>query len=90
MKSSGHRYNTSEQQNIYRSEIDRIWKAQASSLSNPVPPEYTIEDERRAERERQQQQEQASRQRSVSRAPSVSGRDKSPGARSNADGDSEK
>lgn len=45
---SGHKYSVAEQQAVYRSEIDRIWNAQCRSLSNPVPPKLTAEDERRA------------------------------------------
>lgn len=45
---SGHKYSVAEQQAVYRSEIDRIWNAQCRSLSNPVPPKVTLEDERRA------------------------------------------
>ncbi|SJX60806.1 related to TAF1-TFIID subunit (TBP-associated factor), 145 kD [Sporisorium reilianum f. sp. reilianum] len=45
---SGHKYSVAEQQAVYRSEIDRIWNAQCRSLSNPVPPKVTAEDERRA------------------------------------------
>ncbi|EST06673.1 Transcription initiation factor TFIID subunit 1, domain of unknown function [Kalmanozyma brasiliensis GHG001] len=47
-KKSGHKYSVAEQQAVYRSEIDRIWRAQCRSLSNPVPPKVTAEDERRA------------------------------------------
>ncbi|KAH7107045.1 hypothetical protein BKA62DRAFT_685859 [Auriculariales sp. MPI-PUGE-AT-0066] len=42
---SAHRYNVAEQQQIYRSEIDRIWKAQYDSLSSKVEPELSEEDE---------------------------------------------
>lgn len=45
---SSHRYNVQEQQEIYREEIERIWTAQLKALSNPVPPELTMEDELRA------------------------------------------
>lgn len=45
---SGHKYSVAEQQAVYRSEVDRIWRAQCRSLSNPVPPKVTAEDERRA------------------------------------------
>ncbi len=45
---SGHKYSVAEQQAVYRSEIDRIWNAQCRSLSNPIPPKLTAEDERRA------------------------------------------
>lgn len=33
---------------MYKEEIARIWKAQWDALSNPVPPQLTEEDERRA------------------------------------------
>ncbi|KAI7847879.1 hypothetical protein BDC45DRAFT_451157 [Circinella umbellata] len=41
---SAHRYNVAEQQQIYKEEIDRIWKAQLESLSNPNEPELTEQD----------------------------------------------
>ncbi|KAI5476818.1 transcription initiation factor TFIID subunit 1 [Pseudohyphozyma bogoriensis] len=44
---SAHKYNVQEQQEIYKEEIARIWKVQADSLSDPVPPELTQEDEDR-------------------------------------------
>ena len=37
-----------EQQQIYKSEIERIWKAQFDSLSRKDEPELTPEDEERA------------------------------------------
>ena len=43
-KKSGHKYNVEKQKTIYRSEVERIWKAQSDSLSNPVPPEMDEED----------------------------------------------
>ena len=46
---SAHRYNVAEQQQIYKSEIERIWKAQFDSLSRKDEPQLTEEDERRAE-----------------------------------------
>ena len=42
---SAHRYNVAEQQLIYKSEIERIWKAQFDSLSRKTEPELTAEDE---------------------------------------------
>jgi|SRR5882762_3845787 hypothetical protein len=42
---SAHRYNVAEQQQIYKSEIERIWKAQFDSLSRKDEPELTPEDE---------------------------------------------
>ncbi|KZT30726.1 TAF1 transcription initiation factor TFIID subunit TAF1 [Neolentinus lepideus HHB14362 ss-1] len=44
---SAHRYNVAEQQLIYKSEIERIWKAQFDSLSRRDEPQLTEEDERR-------------------------------------------
>ncbi|KAL5533957.1 hypothetical protein ACEPAG_417 [Sanghuangporus baumii] len=45
---SAHRYNVAEQQNVYKSEIERIWKAQYKSLSRKDEPQLTQEDEDRA------------------------------------------
>jgi hypothetical protein len=39
-----HRYNVAQQQQVYKSEIERIWRAQFKSLSNKVPPELTLEE----------------------------------------------
>jgi len=47
---SAHRYNVAEQQQIYRSEIDRIWKAQFDSLSNKVEPELSEDEEEKKDR----------------------------------------
>ncbi|KAF8898960.1 TAF1 transcription initiation factor TFIID subunit TAF1 [Infundibulicybe gibba] len=44
---SAHRYNVAEQQLIYKSEIERIWKAQFDSLSRKDEPQLTDEDERK-------------------------------------------
>ncbi|KII94163.1 hypothetical protein PLICRDRAFT_132642 [Plicaturopsis crispa FD-325 SS-3] len=44
---SAHRYNVAEQQQIYKSEIERIWKAQFDALSRRDEPAVTEEDERR-------------------------------------------
>ncbi|KAK4694680.1 hypothetical protein P7C70_g8694, partial [Phenoliferia sp. Uapishka_3] len=44
---SAHRYNVQEQQEVYKEEIRRIWKAQFDSLSNPVEPVLTEVDEDR-------------------------------------------
>ena len=41
---SAHRYNVAEQQVIYKSEIERIWKAQFDSLSRKDEPQLTDED----------------------------------------------
>ncbi|KAI0095198.1 atypical/TAF1 protein kinase [Irpex rosettiformis] len=48
---SAHRYNVAEQQVIYKSEIERIWKAQFDSLSRKDEPELTAEDEERYNRD---------------------------------------
>jgi hypothetical protein len=45
---SAHRYNVAEQQLIYKSEIERIWKAQFDSLSRKDEPQLTAEDESKA------------------------------------------
>ncbi|KAH8119903.1 TAF1, transcription initiation factor TFIID, subunit TAF1 [Phellopilus nigrolimitatus] len=45
---SAHRYNVAEQQNVYKSEIERIWKSQFNSLSRKDEPALTAEDEDRA------------------------------------------
>lgn len=42
---SAHRYNVAEQQQIYKSEIERIWKAQFDSLSRKDEPQLSEEDE---------------------------------------------
>ncbi|KAI8096715.1 uncharacterized protein BX664DRAFT_377911 [Halteromyces radiatus] len=42
---SAHRYNVAEQQQIYREEIARIWKAQLDALSNPEEPTLSDHDE---------------------------------------------
>jgi transcription initiation factor TFIID subunit 1, fungi type len=44
---SAHRYNVAEQQQIYKSEIERIWKAQFDSLSRKDEPQLTDEDEKK-------------------------------------------
>lgn len=41
---SAHRYNVAEQQQIYKSEIERIWKAQFDSLSRKDEPKLTDEE----------------------------------------------
>lgn len=46
---SAHRYNVAEQQQIYKSEIERIWKAQFDSLSRKDEPILTPEEEAAAE-----------------------------------------
>ncbi|KIK70768.1 hypothetical protein GYMLUDRAFT_32818 [Collybiopsis luxurians FD-317 M1] len=62
---SQHRYNVAEQQQIYKSEIERIWKAQFDSLSRKDEPQLTAEDERRDALKTQQleaQQQQVNRE----------------------------
>lgn len=80
---SGHKYSVAEQQAVYRSEIDRIWNAQCRSLSNPVPPKLTAEDERRALLQANGGKPDA---RNGGRGESVR-RDRSPGAMSTVNGD---
>ena len=43
---SAHRYNVAEQQQIYKSEVERIWKAQFDSLSRKDEPELTDEEDK--------------------------------------------
>ncbi|KAK7059188.1 hypothetical protein VNI00_001815 [Paramarasmius palmivorus] len=62
---SAHRYNVAEQQQIYKSEIERIWKAQFDSLSRKDEPQLTEEDERRAILQTQAAQNAFSRASSV-------------------------
>jgi len=42
---SAHRYNVAEQQLIYKSEIERIWKAQFDSLSRKDEPQLSPDEE---------------------------------------------
>ncbi|KAH9065639.1 TAF1 transcription initiation factor TFIID subunit TAF1 [Lactarius vividus] len=42
---SAHRYNVAEQQLIYKSEIERIWKAQFASLSRKDEPQLSDEED---------------------------------------------
>ncbi|KAI9322728.1 hypothetical protein BX666DRAFT_1897909 [Dichotomocladium elegans] len=44
---SAHRYNVAEQQQIYKEEIARIWKAQLESLSSNVEPELSDHENER-------------------------------------------
>ncbi|KJA25821.1 hypothetical protein HYPSUDRAFT_85120 [Hypholoma sublateritium FD-334 SS-4] len=44
---SAHRYNVAEQQLIYKSEIERIWKAQFDSLSRKDEPELSDEEDKK-------------------------------------------
>lgn len=43
---SAHRYNVAEQQLIYKSEIERIWKAQHDSLSRKDEPPLDVEEDK--------------------------------------------
>lgn len=45
---SAHRYNVAEQQNVYKSEIERIWKAQFTSLSRKDEPQLSEEEDKAA------------------------------------------
>jgi len=42
---SAHKYNVAEQQQIYKSEIERIWKAQHDSLSRKDEPPLDVVEE---------------------------------------------
>ncbi|KAI6047814.1 TAF1 transcription initiation factor TFIID subunit TAF1 [Pisolithus marmoratus] len=53
---SAHRYNVAEQQQIYKSEIERIWKAQYDSLSRKDEPELSPDDEAPPEPKKLQRQ----------------------------------
>ncbi|PPQ71123.1 hypothetical protein CVT24_009859 [Panaeolus cyanescens] len=44
---SAHRYNVAEQQLIYKSEIERIWKAQFDSLSRKTEPELSDDEDKK-------------------------------------------
>ena len=44
---SAHRYNVAEQQLIYKSEIERIWKAQFDSLSRKDEPQLSDDEEKK-------------------------------------------
>ncbi|KAF5368463.1 hypothetical protein D9758_002319 [Tetrapyrgos nigripes] len=80
---SAHRYNVAEQQLIYKSEIERIWKAQFASLSRKDEPALTAEDERRDKQQQmaiaaQMKQREATPMDGFSRASSADpGRDQS-------------
>ncbi|KAI8995293.1 hypothetical protein BD414DRAFT_479130 [Trametes punicea] len=56
---SAHRYNVAEQQQIYKSEIERIWKAQFDSLSRKDEPELTDEEEKADKKPPPQQRRQS-------------------------------
>ncbi|GAA5806567.1 hypothetical protein HPULCUR_012105 [Helicostylum pulchrum] len=51
---SAHRYNVAEQQQIYREEIARIWKAQLESLSNKIEPVLSDHEDEEEERDNDQ------------------------------------
>lgn len=44
---SAHRYNVAEQQLIYKSEIERIWKAQFDSLSRKDEPQLSDDEDKK-------------------------------------------
>ncbi|KAI0334367.1 atypical/TAF1 protein kinase [Cubamyces sp. BRFM 1775] len=69
---SAHRYNVAEQQQIYKSEIERIWKAQFDSLSRKDEPELTDEDERADRLKTLQLQQQQQRRQSIGYTPAHS------------------
>ncbi|CAO3641478.1 unnamed protein product [Mucor hiemalis] len=48
---SAHRYNVAEQQQIYREEIARIWKAQLESLGNKIEPILSDHEDEEGERD---------------------------------------
>lgn len=52
---SAHRYNVAEQQVIYKSEIERIWKAQFDSLSRKDEPQLTDDEEKKDIKKQQKQ-----------------------------------
>ncbi|KAF8973618.1 TAF1 transcription initiation factor TFIID subunit TAF1 [Flammula alnicola] len=52
---SAHRYNVAEQQLIYKSEIERIWKAQFDSLSRKDEPQLSDDEEKREVKKTQTQ-----------------------------------
>lgn len=62
---SAHRYNVAEQQVIYKSEVERIWKAQFDSLSRKDEPKLTAEDIEKYERGDQENQKKPSRRQST-------------------------
>ncbi|KAF8807785.1 atypical/TAF1 protein kinase [Phlegmacium glaucopus] len=50
---SAHRYNVAEQQVIYKSEIERIWKAQFDSLSRKDEPQLTDDEDKKDTKKQQ-------------------------------------
>ncbi|KAG6821389.1 hypothetical protein H0H93_014186 [Arthromyces matolae] len=69
---SQHRYNVAEQQSIYKSEIERIWKAQHDSLGRKDEPVLTAEDEARYNTRVAQAAQQANLRGSRPPSPSLS------------------
>ncbi|PPQ67135.1 hypothetical protein CVT25_005736 [Psilocybe cyanescens] len=57
---SAHRYNVAEQQLIYKSEIERIWKAQFDSLSRKDEPQLSDEEDKKDSRKPPSQPSHAS------------------------------
>lgn len=52
---SAHRYNVAEQQLIYKSEIERIWKAQFDSLSRKDEPQLSDDEDKKDTKKPQMQ-----------------------------------
>ncbi|GAA6008913.1 hypothetical protein JCM11491_003833 [Sporobolomyces phaffii] len=87
---SAHKYNVQEQQDIYKEEVARIWKAQWESLTNPVEPFLTQDDE-----DRQRQNAKAKKIASSTNVntpasamgtPAAGGREGTPGSRASSPG----
>lgn len=78
---SAHRYNVQEQQDVYRQEIERVWRVQYKALSSPIEPILTQEDE-----DRHRGRGRFKRARSVAETQSVTGtpRGHSPGSRASS------
>lgn len=64
---SAHRYNVAEQQLIYKSEIERIWKAQFASLSRKDEPQLTDDEDDR----KSQPSQRATRRESRAHSPAI-------------------
>ncbi|KDR85407.1 hypothetical protein GALMADRAFT_234262 [Galerina marginata CBS 339.88] len=69
---SAHRYNVAEQQLIYKSEIERIWKAQFDSLSRKDEPQLTEEEDKKEPKKQLPSQPSASAGPSSRPSPSYS------------------
>jgi transcription initiation factor TFIID subunit 1, fungi type len=67
-----HRYNVQEQQVIYRSEVERIWKAQFESLARRDEPEFSAEDERRAAQQAKKEKMEMMGDKHVAPSPGMS------------------